>query len=325
MGPATAGDSPRSRCPDGRSGGRPGGECNAAGGGNSRRPYMATTTNRSSSPIYPSSQYPLDLQWVLYHLSPGAALAVVLLFEGVKPGQVLLVDWSHLDHWGRVLTVGSTVIHLSRTSRAALGPRGHRTGPVVTRWDGTPITRHRLLKHLKDACLAAGVGPWTARDVYQMGIRHRATRATWSYTAVSNHISTSGYPPAARTPYRSLGMGILREGHGGRDIALQVRHVRPGLRETAEEWVDRAHQIRRADVDRSIESRAECYATAAGLSSHPTTRKWTETLVQVAAMWTIDDVLPEHAAEVFATLVRDGSQLDEAAELAQLLMAHDHG
>ncbi len=284
---------------------------------------MAPTKKRSSGPIYPSSQYPLDLQWVLHRLSPGAALGVALVFEGVRPGQVQLVGWSHLDRWGRVLTVDSTVIHLSRTARGALGPTGQRTGPVVTDWDGTPIPRHRLLRSLHDACMVAGVGPWTLRDVYLKGVEHRATRATWSYRTATSRATPAGYPPAAKTPYRSLGIGFLRDGHSGIDLALLVRHVRPGLRETAEEWVDRARQAQAAVVEPSIESRARCYATAAGLSDHPTNRIWTETLVQLTAMWAIDDIVTVDQREVFAVLVRDGTRLDQAADLARLLTGYD--
>ena len=283
---------------------------------------MTRAKNPTSRHIYPSSQYPLDLQWVLFHLPPGAALGAVLVFEGVRPGQVADVEWCDIDRWGRLLTVGSTVVHLSRTARTALGPRSHAAGPVVTRWDGSPITRRTLARSLKGACEAAGVGPWTLRDLHRKGARHRAAAGTWAYAGLPAQGATWN-PPSARTPYRTLGIGLLHEGCGGLYLALGVHRVRPGLSETAEEWVERFRQAGPIEVDRAVEYRAQCYAIAAGLSSRPTTRVWTETLIHLAAMWAIDDILTEDQAEVFATLVQDNSPLDRAADLARLL-ADDH-
>lgn len=107
--------------------------------------------------------------------SPHIRPIVLLVFEGVRPGEALCLDWSQIDlevPWVRLRRNGKLVVfRLHERTLKALNKLPHRQGAVLRTLSAREYARKRpsIKTALNGACRRAGVGNVTLRDCSSSG------------------------------------------------------------------------------------------------------------------------------------------------------------
>jgi integrase len=102
--------------------------------------------------------------------SPHIRPIVLLVFEGLRPGEALLLDWSQIDlqvPWVRLRRNGRLVVlRLHERTLRALNKLSHREGAVLRTLSAREYAHKRpsIKTAFKGACCRAGTGNITLRD-----------------------------------------------------------------------------------------------------------------------------------------------------------------